>query len=333
MNKIITIAVFICILMPINVMAFENNQSDITTFFEYIKEDALEGVPVPVITSPENGRIYTNEENITIEFDYKGSDDCYVQVSGIGSISILQPKNNRVTIAKGKLVDGKSYCVSVSNGNVYSEAVEFTIDNQGKTRRYNDIMNIVNNIDNPDISMDKMFPEGICTDEAKASSYMESILVNVWRIDEVTDKAEEKADKEDTSVEEEEESENVTEYKKYSTTMYVTVNAALRDKVKAIFDELYKMEFPVKYAGGYCWRDTHGNRLSEHAIGTAIDINYEENYCLYSDGSVTGKLYKPGENPYSVTDEVVAVFKKYGFYWGGEWDSPKDYMHFSYYDT
>lgn len=326
LKKIVFFTMVVFMLMPLQVMAFENNKSDITTLFEYLKEDALEGVPVPVITSPESGRVYTNEENITIEFDYTGSDQCYVQVSGIGSISVLEPKDNKITIAKGKLVDGKNYCVSVSNGNVYSEPIEFSIDNEGTTRRYNDIMNIIANVKNPDISQEEMFPEGICTDENKASSYMESVLVNVWRIEE-----EEQEETED--VDENQSEENEQTYKKYSTTMYVTVNAALKDKVKAIFDELYNMEFPVKYAGGYCWRDTHGNRLSEHAIGTAIDINYEENYCLYSDGSVTGNLFQPGENPYSVTDEVVAVFKKYGFYWGGEWDSPKDYMHFSYYNT
>ena len=41
----------------------------------------------------------------------------------------------------------------------------------------------------------------------------------------------------------------------------------------------------------------------------------------------------PKENIYSIApdSEVVSIFSKYGFVWGGdEWSNPKDYMHFSY---
>lgn len=40
--------------------------------------------------------------------------------------------------------------------------------------------------------------------------------------------------------------------------------------------------------------------------------------------------YRPGSDPYSVTQQVVNIWKKHGFYWGGDWKSYKDYMHFTY---
>ena len=45
---------------------------------------------------------------------------------------------------------------------------------------------------------------------------------------------------------------------------------------------------------------------------------------------VTEGKYQPGVDPYSVTPEVVAIWKKHGFFWGGDWKSSKDYMHFTY---
>ena len=51
---------------------------------------------------------------------------------------------------------------------------------------------------------------------------------------------------------------------------------------------------------------------------------------IYSTGNSVGSLYKPYENPYSVTKEVVNIFRKYNFGWGASFN---DYMHFSYFGT
>ncbi len=121
---------------------------------------------------------------------------------------------------------------------------------------------------------------------------------------------------------------------KYESQMKVTVHSAIADKVVAVFTEIFHGEeqFPIKDLGGYSWR---GGR-SEHNWGTALDLNANENYCLYQDGTTVGECWAPYENPYSVTPygEVVNIFEKYGFTWGGDaWSNPKDYMHFSYLGT
>jgi hypothetical protein len=55
------------------------------------------------------------------------------------------------------------------------------------------------------------------------------------------------------------------------------------------------------------------NSISLHTWGIAIDINAAEN-------PVNGAMH---QDP-----RVVAIFKKWGFVWGGDWSSPHDPMHF-----
>lgn len=110
-------------------------------------------------------------------------------------------------------------------------------------------------------------------------------------------------------------------------------NAALADTVVKIFDEIYAndLRFPISSLGSYSYRTTaSGGRLSEHAYGMAIDINSNENYCVYSSGNVVGSFYKPYESLYSVVPEIINIFRKYNFEWGGSYG---DYMHFSYFGT
>ncbi|MBP3447396.1 MAG: M15 family metallopeptidase [Clostridia bacterium] len=121
---------------------------------------------------------------------------------------------------------------------------------------------------------------------------------------------------------------------KYESQMAVTVQAKLADRIVKIFEEIYQGEerFPVKDLGGYAFR----GGTSEHNWGTAVDLNANENYCIYKDGTTVGECWEPYENPFSVTPygDVVNAFEKYGFTWGGDaWNSTKDYMHFSYLGT
>lgn len=114
----------------------------------------------------------------------------------------------------------------------------------------------------------------------------------------------------------------------------LTVHSKLAGEITAIYNEMYALGFPVQKGQtyGYSWRSmaTSGNR-SHHSYGVAIDINPNENYMITKSGKVVaGKLYKPGANKLSVTKEVVTIWKRHGFYWGGDWRSSKDYMHFSY---
>ena len=86
--------------------------------------------------------------------------------------------------------------------------------------------------------------------------------------------------------------------------------------------------------------DAQGNRtqLSNHAFGTAIDINRENNglydHCMELGPHchlIQGGPWNP-QNPLSLTPThpVVIAFKEVGFRWGGEIQGKqKDLMHFS----
>ncbi len=123
----------------------------------------------------------------------------------------------------------------------------------------------------------------------------------------------------------------LSDNEKIASEATLTVHNAIAEKVILIFQEIFNGEekFPIKDIGGYSWR----GGTTEHNGGTAIDINYDENYCIYNDGTTVGSHWKPYEDPYSITPygDVIRAFEKYGFTWGGDsWSNPKDYMHFSY---
>ena len=128
--------------------------------------------------------------------------------------------------------------------------------------------------------------------------------------------------------------------KKTSGTAVVPVHAKLAPILETVFQEIYdnREAFPLHSVGGYCWRNVAGTaRLSEHAYGTAVDLNSDANYCItFSSGSTTGTHWTPGEDPLSIPafGSVVRIFEKYGFTWGGDaWSGKADYMHFSYFGT
>jgi hypothetical protein len=69
---------------------------------------------------------------------------------------------------------------------------------------------------------------------------------------------------------------------------------------------------------GYCYRDVRGvvGKLSNHASGTAIDLNATKH-----------PLGKVGTFEASKVPMIRALAKKYGLTWGGDW-TRKDEMHF-----
>lgn len=83
-----------------------------------------------------------------------------------------------------------------------------------------------------------------------------------------------------------------------------------------------------------CRAITGGTRWSEHAYGRAIDLNPVET--PYVNGrSVApdaGREFADRPDAPGVIhagDEVVRAFARVGWQWGGAWDSPIDYQHFS----
>ncbi len=82
-------------------------------------------------------------------------------------------------------------------------------------------------------------------------------------------------------------------------------------------------------------------RLSRHSMGMAVDINplYNPHVTKRKDGTTrcnpaTSKAYmnRKTEYPYMIkpNDLCCKLFKKYGFTWGGDWKSSKDYQHFEH---
>jgi LysM repeat protein len=86
---------------------------------------------------------------------------------------------------------------------------------------------------------------------------------------------------------------------------------------------------------GYNCRPVGGSDVwSEHAFGTAIDINPLQNPMLRGGAiSPAGSSFWMNRNRYLIgmihAEGAARAFTANGYFWGGEWRSLKDYMHFS----
>ena len=134
------------------------------------------------------------------------------------------------------------------------------------------------------------------------------------------------------------------------------VDKKLAGEVISIFKELYEVKFPIeiiepayKYNGDdelsmesnntSAFNDrpvTGGTGLSYHQLGRAIDINpYVNPYVKTSAGIVlpaSAQAYTERDieekGMIKADGDCVRIFKKYGWTWGGDWSSLKDYQHF-----
>ena len=132
----------------------------------------------------------------------------------------------------------------------------------------------------------------------------------------------------------------------------------IADDLLAIFQELYKVAYPIERmvlideyeaddeasmrannTSAFNFRRASGmSRLSSHSTGMAIDINPLYNPLVkHRQGQTkvypaTAAAYMDREKyfPYKIEkgDLCYRLFKKYGFSWGGDWRSSKDYQHF-----
>lgn len=138
----------------------------------------------------------------------------------------------------------------------------------------------------------------------------------------------------------------------------LVVNKAIADDVLAIFEELYKADYPiekVRLVDEYDADDeasmsdnnssafnfrfiSHTTRISKHGLGMAVDINTRYNPYVKT---VNGKLSIEPANgadyvdrskdfPHKIDHEDLCykLFKEHGFTWGGDWTHSKDYQHF-----
>ena len=134
------------------------------------------------------------------------------------------------------------------------------------------------------------------------------------------------------------------------------VNKSVAKDFISIFRELYNIKYPIRkmklvsnYHGNdfisieadntsaFNCRFINGtNRWSKHSFGKAIDINPIENPFVTKSGHTSHKAskkylkrVKTDKTVILSGDRVVKFFQKYGFRWGGYFNSYKDYQHFA----
>jgi len=114
--------------------------------------------------------------------------------------------------------------------------------------------------------------------------------------------------------------------------IWVTKVNNVDKKLMAISAELEKLpdeflQYVKNPAGTFYWRYISGTkRLSFHSFGAAIDINtHFSHYWVWTKPDAKGKYAYKNKIPI----EIVLIFEKYGFIWGGKWYH-YDTMHFEY---
>ncbi len=118
----------------------------------------------------------------------------------------------------------------------------------------------------------------------------------------------------------------------FSQQIPMTKINGVSDTLKIIAKELAKKPHLKKYfekSSSFYWRQVRGaKRLSAHSYGIAIDINVANStYWLWANKnkSETDSIKYANKIPL----EIVRVFEKHGFIWGGRWYH-YDTMHFEY---
>lgn len=112
----------------------------------------------------------------------------------------------------------------------------------------------------------------------------------------------------------------------------VTTLNGIDKKFKAVSDELDAL--PKEYlkylenpGGTFNWRTIAGTtRISTHSFGMTIDINVAHSNYWRNDEPNEKGIYKYKN---SIPPQIVEIFEKYGFIWGGKWYH-YDTMHFEY---
>jgi poly-gamma-glutamate synthesis protein (capsule biosynthesis protein) len=134
----------------------------------------------------------------------------------------------------------------------------------------------------------------------------------------------------------------------------LVVAAAVADDVVAAFARIFAARFPIALmarierfdaddgrsmaannSSAFNFRMAPSGKLSQHAFGTAIDLNPVQNPMIIGDAIYpeAGAAYldrgdlRPGMivRPGPVVDAFAAI----GWSWGGDWTRIKDYHHFS----
>lgn len=130
----------------------------------------------------------------------------------------------------------------------------------------------------------------------------------------------------------------------------VVIHQSLKADLVKIFQQLKEAKFPIakmipvsRYdfsddksmadnnTSAFNYRVIDGtNRLSNHALGRAVDINPLFNPFIKNGETKPATAKYDPTVPGTITKNslIVKMFKKHGWKWGGDWRSLKDYQHF-----
>ena len=107
----------------------------------------------------------------------------------------------------------------------------------------------------------------------------------------------------------------------------VQVHRKCADSLKTVFDDIALQvghdwtKLPLgatAFDGSYNYRPVRGSaNLSCHAFGAAIDMDAAHNPMNY-------------DHKTAMSDIVIGAFKRQGWYWGGDFHSRQDPMHFQF---
>jgi len=154
---------------------------------------------------------------------------------------------------------------------------------------------------------------------------------------------------------------NHWDFKGKSKRGELIVHKNVAKEVVEIFHELYKIKYPINkmrlvsdFKGSdfqsieadntsafNCRSATGSKKWSKHSYGKAIDINPIENPYVSRKGRISHKAslkYRKRVHKNSTpqdramllrNDKATKIFQKYGWKWGGNFKSIKDYQHFA----
>ncbi len=139
------------------------------------------------------------------------------------------------------------------------------------------------------------------------------------------------------------------------------VHKDVAEEVVDIFEELFNMNYAINQmrlvsdfngndwqsieadnsSAFNCRKATGSKKWSKHSYGKAIDINPIENPYISKSGKISHKaslkyrkrVHKDLSNLKDRAlllpdDPATKAFKSYGWKWGGDWNTIKDYQHF-----
>lgn len=147
---------------------------------------------------------------------------------------------------------------------------------------------------------------------------------------------------------------DATDLSKTTKTKTFAVNSKLADVFTHIFEDIYNdpsqpvINIADKGMGTWVLRGKNhnsSNTMSAHSLGCAIDINPSTG-SFKLNGKWYGNGYKHSKMSFSTWQQlpechtkyhvlydgcpIVEIFKSYGFYWGGDWNTTPDCMHLAY---